>query len=92
MTLSASIRKLVVGAARKDIKDRVAPWQTNLSLFDHVFEAGDTIMVGPNPRTVDRPTILVFHDLDPALNWGHPCEYLLHDATSTASMPPTSRS
>lgn len=53
------------------------------------------MMIGAAPRVLTRPTVLVFHDLDPTKNWGHACEYLLHDSTTgevyetiPASLPP----
>jgi hypothetical protein len=31
---------------------------------------------------IDAPTVLAFADLEPGVNWGHRCRYLLVDAGS----------
>src|SRR6187401_1895952 len=42
-----------------------------------VYRAGSTIAAGRQRIQVPAPAVLVFVDLAPASNWGHPCRYLL---------------
>jgi hypothetical protein len=44
------------------------------------FKAGDTINSGRMNIDVKKPSYMAFVDLQPRLNWGHPCMYVLIDS------------
>jgi hypothetical protein len=42
-----------------------------------LLEAGTAIATGRQLIPINEPSVMVFVDLFPAANWGHPCRYLL---------------
>ncbi len=46
---------------------------------------GDDLFAGRERIGVDVPSHLVFVDLEPRANWGHPCLYLLVDTEGNVS-------
>jgi hypothetical protein len=46
------------------------------------YQPGSKIRVGRAEIRVSSPTVALFLDMAPGANWGHPCRYLLVDATS----------
>jgi hypothetical protein len=74
-------------------------FNTNLSLVNRLYKAGDHI--GPRHQRiyVDQPTAVVFADDEPLANFGHPCRYLLYSPENgefrgevPARFPPNVRS
>ncbi len=70
-----------VDAIRLDAFNRLR-WRqrhtSNLYLDRRLLQSGDTLGLDV---TLDRPTIVVFADDEPSADFGHPCRYLLYDAT-----------
>jgi hypothetical protein len=50
---------------------------SNVYLDSHVHPAGTPVPVGRQTVIVGEPSLLLFVDLMPAANWGHPSKYLL---------------
>ncbi len=82
MALSTTIRKFVEDKSKALVSTGSTARKTNLSLLDHEFAAGETLRVGIQSVVLSRPSVLVFHDLEPQKNWAHACEYLLFDANT----------
>jgi hypothetical protein len=61
------------------------------------FQAGDTVRAGRLEIAVKKNSYLAFVDLQPHLNWGHSCLYILIDVdtyqteTFDAQFPPYQR-
>jgi hypothetical protein len=55
---------------------------TNLYLMTDVLRGGAAIRAHRQKIAVERPTVMVFADDAPQLNWGHACRYLLFDAAT----------
>jgi hypothetical protein len=61
---------------------------------ERVLPAGSSVDLGGRTIDLQRPAAMAFVDLEPGLNWGHRCRYLLVDAESgevervDAHMPP----
>jgi hypothetical protein len=61
-----------------------------------VYSVGSSVIAGRDRLGIREPTIVVFVDLAPAANWGHPCRYLLVNAEAgtvefvPARLPPSS--
>jgi hypothetical protein len=53
---------------------------TNLHILNEVLPAAHVINAQHQKITIERPTVMVFADDAPLLNWGHPCRYLLYKA------------
>jgi hypothetical protein len=51
-------------------------------ISDNVLEAGEEVEIDGGRVQVDAPTAVAFADLEPGVNWGHRCRYLLVDAGS----------
>jgi hypothetical protein len=51
-------------------------------VLDRVLEAGDELEIDGVRVAIDAPTVVAFVDLEPGVNWGHRCRYLLLDAGS----------
>lgn len=77
----------------------LSPEQIEQSLIywdKQVFEEGESIRIGPQPYVMPFDGTLVFVDLAPRFNWGHPCLYLLINVADLstevidASFPPYS--
>lgn len=49
---------------------------------DRVLEPGAEIEIDGGRVRVDAPTVLAFVDLEPGVNWGHRCRYVLVDRES----------
>jgi hypothetical protein len=49
---------------------------------DRVLEPGEEVEVDGGRVRVDAPTVVAFADLEPGVNWGHRCRYLLVDQAS----------
>jgi len=54
--------------------------QSIIYLEREPFKAGDTINSGRMSIGVKKPSYMAFVDLQPRLNWGHSCNYVLIDA------------
>lgn len=53
---------------------------TNLSIETKVLAKGSRVLANRQKIPIERDTILVFADEAPALNWAHPCRYILCNA------------
>ena len=51
-------------------------------LDEQVLTEGSTVQIGEKEVTVPWPAVVVFVDLQPGLNWGHACRYLLVNAST----------
>jgi hypothetical protein len=51
-------------------------------MSDRVLEPGEELEVDGGRVEVDAPTLVAFVDLEPGVNWGHRCRYLLLDRDS----------
>lgn len=51
-------------------------------MSDRVLEPGEEVEIDGGRVEIDAPTVLAFADLEPGVNWGHRCRYLLVDAGS----------
>lgn len=67
----------------------------NIYIDNEQLPAGKVLVAGHQRMELTRDTALVFEDLAPQFNWGHPCRYILHDPNSgepydsvTAEFPP----
>jgi hypothetical protein len=49
---------------------------------DRVLAPGEELEVDGARVAVDAPTVVAFADLEPGVNWGHRCRYLLVDRDS----------
>jgi hypothetical protein len=50
---------------------------------DRMLDPGEEVEIDGGRVEVDAPTVLAFADLEPGVNWGHRCRYLLVDAGSS---------
>jgi hypothetical protein len=51
-------------------------------VIDHVHETGAELEIDGGHIHIDAPTVVAFVDLEPGVNWGHRCRYLLLDRDS----------
>jgi hypothetical protein len=51
-------------------------------MSDRVLEPGEEVEIDGGRVEIDAPTVLAFADLEPGVNWGHRCRYLLVDTSS----------
>jgi hypothetical protein len=51
-------------------------------LSDRELGPGEEVEIDGGRVQVDAPTVLAFADLEPGVNWGHRCRYLLVDVGS----------
>ena len=51
-------------------------------MSDGVLEPGEAVEIDGRCVEVDAPTVVAFVDLEPGVNWGHRCRYLLIDTDS----------
>lgn len=51
----------------------------NIYIDNERLPAGKVLAAGHQRIKLSRDTALVFEDLAPLYNWGHPCRYVLHD-------------
>ena len=49
-----------------------------------VYAAGESIAAGRQTITATEPSVLVFVDLEPQMNWSHACRYVVYGTTSDA--------
>jgi hypothetical protein len=49
---------------------------------DRVLEPGEEVEIDGGRVEVDAPTVVAFADLEPGVNWGHRCRYVLVDPGS----------
>jgi hypothetical protein len=49
---------------------------------DRLLEPGEVLEVDDERVPIEAPTVLAFADLEPGVNWGHRCRYLLVDRDS----------
>lgn len=64
---------------------RLRPGQvgtTNLHLLGRVVKARSKVLAHRQEIPIPRDSVVVFADDAPHANWGHPCRYMLHDATT----------
>jgi hypothetical protein len=47
-----------------------------------VYAAGETIATGRQTITADEPSVLIFVDLEPHMNWSHDCRYVVYGTAS----------
>ena len=78
---------------RKEL-DQATVAQSLIFWWDRHFNEGDVVRVGPGELKAPFSSTLVFIDMAPKSNWGHPCTYVfVGDATDEvkafgASFPP----
>ena len=78
MTLDAAeLERIAVASLAEDERPHAIVYAD-----DRVVEGGDEIDIDGGRVQVDAPTVLAFADLEPGVNWGHRCRYLLVDVGS----------
>ncbi|MBE9580165.1 MAG: caspase family protein [Proteobacteria bacterium] len=80
MQLSKDIKGKIKNDALNSIKRRNLVGGVNLYLHVEEFAADQKFNAGPKEIRTPRRTALVFADLAPQFNWGHPCQHMLYDA------------
>lgn len=84
MVLRATLRTKILDRSLSHVEGRHIRQSTNLMLYNQVLEKGEKLAVDLEHITLPRSTAYVFADLAPQYNWAHPCQLLLHDASSGA--------
>lgn len=74
---TAELERIAVASLADEERDRSAVY-----LDDRVLEPGDELDIDGGRAQVDAPTVVAFVDLEPGVNWGHRCRYLLIDRDS----------
>ena len=75
MTLDAAeLERIAVASLAEDERPHAIVYAD-----DRVVEGGDEIDIDGGRVQVDAPTVVAFVDLEPGVNWGHRCRYLLID-------------
>jgi hypothetical protein len=89
------LKKTLLVTVADDLKRRKIPEKAKLFLYKDALKPGQVIFCDNAAIKLDRPSLLVFVDHAPLLNWGHQCEYFLFNRKDTvlyqvisASMPP----
>ena len=80
------------------LRNDLSSKRTNLYLQTNSVDKDQELTLGLNQSvTVSRESALVFIDHAPLYNWGHPCEFILYDATNgeeyekhASQLPPAS--
>lgn len=72
--ISVSIKKDALGAISAE-QSRTA----RFSISPHAYAAGHVFKLVDKQITLRQAAALVFVDLKPQANWGHPCQYRFHD-------------
>lgn len=68
-------------AAIASLSDEERP-RAVVYMGDRVLEPGEELEVDGGHVKIDAPTVVAFVDLEPGVNWGHRCRYLLVDRDS----------
>ncbi|MFX0064403.1 MAG: C13 family peptidase [Candidatus Hermodarchaeota archaeon] len=81
MVLSKEIEDKIKKDALARITKRDKPSEdVNLYLFTDEITVDQKIIAGSKAMSIPRKTALVFADMAPRCNWGHPCQHMLYDA------------
>lgn len=54
----------------------------NIYIDTEQLSSDEVLVAGHQRIELSRDTALVFEDLAPQFNWGHPCRYILHDSNT----------
>jgi acyl-CoA hydrolase len=81
MPLSPNLSVQIKQAALATLSPKLAA-SAKLSIANQVFPSGHVFRLVDTVLTVKQPAALVFVDLKPGANWGHPCVYQFYDPTS----------
>jgi hypothetical protein len=76
---AAELDRIAVASLSEDERSLVVVY-----VVDRVHEPGDEVEIDGGRIRIDVPTLVAFVDLEPGVNWGHRCRYLLLDRDSGA--------
>jgi hypothetical protein len=74
---SPELEQAAIASLSEDERSRAVVY-----LSDRVLEPGEAVEIDGRRVEVDAPTVVAFVDLEPGVNWGHRCRYLLSDRDS----------
>ena len=74
---SSELERVAIESLSEEERSRAVVY-----VSDRLLEPGDSLEIDGRRVQVDAPTVVVFADLEPGVNWGHRCRYLLVDRDS----------
>jgi hypothetical protein len=74
---SPELEQAAIASLSEDERSRAVVYMS-----DRVLEPGEAVEIDGRRVQIDAPTVVAFVDLEPGVNWGHRCRYLLVDPES----------